>query len=274
MMRYLLILAGVWLAWTALAFVLQRRFLYPGAYMERARARPVAEVPGVERIWLAHGEGRAEAWLLPAAGADDGPGPAVVFFHGNGEFIDDWPEVLRPFADRLGLTLLLVEYPGYGRSTGTPSYAGIMEVATSAWDTLAARPEVDPQRMVAMGRSLGGGPAAELARVRQPAALILQSTFTDVGVMAARHSWIPPAVIRDRWRPVDGVRAFGGPVLLLHGRRDRIVPFRHGVELAAARDGIDFHPLPCGHNDCPPPGEAWWGVVEAFLEEAGVVKGR
>jgi len=169
--------------------------------------------------------------------------------------------------------LLVVEYPGFGRSAGTPSRENILQAATTAWDHLAARPDVDADRMVAMGRSLGGGPAAALTRIREPAALILQSTFTDVGVMAARHSLLPPFLIRDRWRPVEGVRSFPGPVLVLHGRDDRIVPFRHGEALAGARAGVRFHPLPCGHNDCPPPGSSWWETVRDFLEQAGVVSG-
>ena len=226
----------------------------------------------MERLWIEHGDGRAEAWFLPAAGP--GPAPAVVFFHGNGEFIDDWADLLRPFPDELGVHLLLVEYPGFGRSTGVPSRDAVLEVATLAWDMLAARTEVDPARMVAMGRSLGGGPAAELGRIRNPAAVILQSTFTDVGVMAARHSFMPPFLIRDRWRPLQAVQEFDAPVLVVHGRRDRIVPFRHGEALGGARDGVRFHPLECGHNDCPPPGEAWWATVRDFLVDAGVVSGE
>lgn len=295
--RILLLALGAWLAWATLAFLLQRRFLYPGAYVEPADGSLGAMPAGVEEIWLEHDGGRSEAWLIPAAPSlrsgpgPDGPAdasatgakttpasadrpapaPALLFFHGNGELIDDVVDALLPFAGELGVTLLVVEYPGFGRSPGAPSKENIEAAAAAAWDHLAARPDVDAHRMVAMGRSLGGGPAAGLARVRAPAALILQSTFTDVGTMAARHSLVPPFLIRDRWRPVEGVRAFDGPVLVLHGREDRIVPFRHGEALAAARNGVRFHPLPCGHNDCPPPGAAWWETVRGFLEEAGVL---
>lgn len=284
-------LVALWLVWVSVGVAFQRRFLYPGAYQERALdAEPPA---GVERIWLPAEGGSVEAWLLappPAPGGAGGPGvpaaigaaPGLVFFHGNGEFIDDVFEPLRPFAESFGIHLLAVEYPGFGRSTGTPSHGAVLAAAEAAWDALVARPGVDAGRIVVMGRSLGGGPAAELARMRGAAALILQSTFTDVGTMAARHSGIPPFLIRDRWQPLEAVRAYGGPVMVIHGRSDRIVSFRHGRALAAARNGtagnshgggpeIRFLPLPCGHNDCPPPGEVWWREVVGFLRDAGVL---
>lgn len=271
-MRILLLLLVAWLVWGALVFALQRRFVYPGAHMGAMRptdGRPPADA---EQLWFDHPEGRAEAWWFRTQASDGGPAPALVFFHGNGELIDDWPHFLRGLPDSLGVGLLLVEYPGYGRSTGTPSHTTILDVAMQAWDSVAARPDVDPTRMVAMGRSLGGGPAAELAREREPAALVLQSTFTDVGWLAARHSFLPPFVIRDRWRPLDAVRTFEGPVLVFHGRHDRVIPFRHGEALAEAREGVRFEPMDCGHNDCPPPSEGWWTTLREFLIDAGVVR--
>ncbi len=271
-MRILLLLLVAWLGWAALVFLLQRRFIYPGAYMDTRRVADGGPPAGAERLWFEHADGRAEAWWFPAHGTEAEPASALVFFHGNAELIDDWPRLLQALPDSLGVSLLLVEYPGYGRSTGTPTRATILEVATQAWDSVAARPEVDPARMVVMGRSLGGGPAAELARVREPAALVLQSTFTDIGRLAGRHSFVPASLIRDRWRPVEAVRAFEGPVLVFHGRLDRVIPYGHGEALAAARDRVRFETMECGHNDCPPPGDVWWATLREFLSEAGVVR--
>jgi hypothetical protein len=270
MLRLALGLLVLWLLWVSVGALFQRRFLYPGAYADP----PSSGTPpdGVEAVWLTHAGGRSEAWHLPPARQATGvPAPALIHFHGNGEFIDDRLEALRPFAEELGMHLLLVEYPGFGRSPGVPTREAIVAAAGAAWRTLAARDDVDAERIAVMGRSLGGGPAAELARERGAAALVLQSTFTDVGTMAARHSGIPPALIRDRWQPARALAAYGGPTLVLHGRRDRIVPFRHGEALAAVHPGVRFLPLDCGHNDCPPPGPAWWGAVRSFLVDAGVL---
>jgi hypothetical protein len=277
--RFLALLALAWMVWAGGAFLLQRRLLYPGTAMEPLRPRSASTLAGVESLWIEHDGGRAEAWYLPPVpedassdGGASGRHPALLFFHGNGEFIDDWVEVLRPFPERLGMGLLLVEYPGYGRSTGRPTEGSIVAVATAAWDRIAARPEVDPGRMVAMGRSLGAGPAAALARAREPAALVLQSAFTDVAELAVRRFWVPPFLVRDRFPVLPAVRAFSGPVLVLHGRRDAVIPFRHGEALAAAGPHVTFLPWGCGHNDCPPPGEGWWEAVADFLARAGVLQ--
>lgn len=270
-MKLVLWVAVAWILWAALTFLLQRKLLYPGTSMQPVTARD-GPPRGAEQLWLEHDDGRAEAWLLPARGSAPGaPRPALVFFHGNGEFIDDWGEALRPFPVELGVSLLLVEYPGYGRSTGRPTEDRITSVATSAWDRLAARPDVDPERMVAMGRSLGGGPAAALARLRDPAALVLLSTFTDVADVAVPRFWVPAFLVRDRFRVLEAVRGFRGPVLVMHGRNDAVIPVTHGHALAGAGDHVTYRELGCAHNDCPPPGGPWWEAVAAFLTEAGVL---
>lgn len=271
-MRILLAVAVLVVVWGVGVVALQRRFLFPGTGMDPGRSDGPPP-SGVERLWVEHEGGRAEAWFLAPGGAADGPRPLVLFFHGNGEFIDDWVEPLRPFPERLGVGLLLVEYPGYGRSTGRPSEERVEEVAVAAWDRMAERPEVDAERMVAMGRSLGGGAAAALARLRSPVALVLQSTFTDVPAVAARHVRVPGFLIRDRFPVEEAVATYGGPVLVIHGRRDRVVPFHHGEALAAASARATFVPLECGHNDCPPPGAGWWETVARFLDAAGVRAG-
>ena len=72
-------------------------------------------VAGLEKFWLDTDSGRVEAWFVPPVGSLSGkPRPVVIFGHGNGELIDFWPAELQKFT-RLGVALMLVEYPGYGR---------------------------------------------------------------------------------------------------------------------------------------------------------------
>ena len=80
----------------------------------------------------------------------------VIFAHGNGELIDYWPDELKKFND-FGLGVLLVEYPGYGRSDGTPTQKSISEAFEAAYDMLVSRPDVDAERIILFGRSVGGG---------------------------------------------------------------------------------------------------------------------
>jgi pimeloyl-ACP methyl ester carboxylesterase len=259
----LLGLLGV-LCYLGLVFAMQRSALFP---------RPAAPGPSpagsradVDVVWLGPGGG-VEAWYLPAWDSV-APGPALIFAHGNGELIDLWLEAFEvPRA--WGLGILLVEYPGYGRSAGRPTEESIARAMRDAWDFLAARPEVDQQRIVAYGRSVGGAAACALARERDLAGLILESAFTSVRDLARRFGLFGPLVL-DPFDNLAAVRAFEGPVLVIHGEDDRTIPPSHGRALAAEAPSAELVLLPCGHNDCPRP----WGIVRSFLSRHGLLPGE
>jgi hypothetical protein len=264
------ILAGavcIYAAYCALLFLMQRQVIFP-RYMIPTPVAPDLQAMGIEPLWLETSFGRVEAWYLPPKPAGT-PAPAVIFGHGNGELIDYWPSELRHFA-AMGVGLLLVEYPGYGRSAGSPSQASISETFTLAYDALAARKDVDPGRIVLFGRSLGGGAVCDLALRRPSAALILMSAFKSVSAFAVRYL-APAFMIRDPFDNLAAVRLYPGPVLVIHGAFDEVVPFSHGQALhAAARNG-KMIAYEAGHNDCPPDWAAFWRDVEGFLRAAGVL---
>lgn len=251
-MRMVLItvVAGL-LAYLAFACGMQRRVLYPSPPASPEPPLP----PGVEVVWLGS-ERDVEAWYLAPHSPD--PAPALIFTHGNGELIDHWVEAFE-VPRSWGVAVLLVEYPGYGRSGGRPSEQSITATMLDAYDFLAGRAEVDARRIVAYGRSLGGGAACALASRRPVAALILESTFTSVRTMAASFG-IPGPLVLDRYENAEVVLRFEGPILVLHGERDRIIPVSHGRALAEAA-GVELVLLPCGHNDCPRP----WTAIRSFL---------
>ena len=198
------------------------------------------------------------------------PAPALIFTHGNGELIEDWAHALDEYAAR-GVAVMLVEYPGYGRSQGRPTAESLSAASVSAYDTLASRPEVDATRIIAYGRSVGGGPAALLSLERPLAALVLESTFTSLKPFA-RQFLVPGWLIRDRFEVLDAVRVFTGPVLVVHGTRDGVIPYAHGQALAAANPRASFLPYDCGHNDCPPSWTQHVRQVLGFLEREGVLR--
>jgi pimeloyl-ACP methyl ester carboxylesterase len=266
----LLALLAVYLAWCGLLFLWQRKLVFPGAGGAPTPASAADYFPDLVRIWLNTSYGKAEAWFLPRLGPGPGPAPAVIFAHGNAELIDFWPEQMEGLR-RLGVGVLLVEYPGYGRSEGEPSQATMTEAFVAAYDTLVARKDVDPSRIVLFGRSLGGGAVCALSAKRSPAALILLSTFTSVRSLAWKFL-APPFLVRDPFDNLTVVRAFSGPVLVAHGTRDGLIPYEHGVALARAAQRGKLITYDCGHNSCPPDWEAFWGEVEAFLREAGILK--
>lgn len=244
--------AGVWL--------LQRAITFPAPAKPELQPRLAADV---DELPLALAGGPVEAWLLRAR-SGDGRRPVLVFTHGNGELIDDWHEAFDDVR-AWGVHVLLVEYPGYGRSAGKPSESSVREAMLSAYDRLLLRPDVDVRWIVAHGRSLGGGAATLLAKERDVAALILESTFTSVRALAARLG-AHGALIRDPFDSLSVVRSFEGAVLVLHGRRDEVVPWAHGKALAEAAARGTFVEMSCGHNDCPRPSSA----IHAFLREVGL----
>lgn len=247
-------------SWVAATWVLQRAALFPRP--PAAPVSPAANRADVEIISL--GPDEVEAWYLPARNVE-GPAPVLVFTHGNGELIDYW---LDPFSGipEWGVGILLVEYPGYGRSGGQPSERTIGRVMAEAYDQLAARPEVDAKRIVAWGRSLGGAAACSLADQRDVAALILESTFTGVRPLARRFGLVGP-LVRDPFDNLRIVEEFSGPVLVLHGEHDSIVPVAHGRKLAEAAPVAELLVMPCGHNDCP----LQWPVIRSWLERQALL---
>ena len=117
---------------------------------------------------------------------------------------------------------------------------------------------MDPERVVVWGRSIGGGVASDLALSRPVKALILQSTFSSMATLARRSFGAPGFLLRDRYDVARAVAEFEGPVLLMHGARDEVIPYLHAERIAGVRDGLEVQGLDCGHNDCSP----YWGEIK------------
>lgn len=217
LMRWFVIVSVIVLIFAAALWMFQRKLIYPGAWMEFAVSP--APVAGVEQWEIPNDDGPVEAWLLPGDGVTaDRPGPAVVFLHGNGEIIDQWTQEMSWYTDR-GISVLLPEYRGYGRSAGKPSQDAIAADVRAATDRLLALDTVDPDRLIVHGRSLGGGFAAQLVESHPPAALILGSSFTSLPDVAQALVPVPGFMVRDRL-PVEAVlRGYAGPVRIMHGER-------------------------------------------------------
>lgn len=267
-LRLAILVAAVYAAYGALCFIFQRSLMYPGRAMDVARQPP--HIPGMVPLRLDTGFGKVEAWFLPAPGMEAGQkGPVLLFFHGNGEVIDFLPEEAEGFRS-LGMGVLLVEYPGYGRSEGAPSEESITAAAVAAYDAVIGQWGVDPARVIAFGRSLGSGAACALSRERPLAALILQSPFTSLRPFA-RRMLLPGFLVRDVFDNHRALAAYGGPVLVLHGIHDDIIPVAHGRELARTARRGRLVELACAHNDCPPDPTSFWSPIGDFLRQEGII---
>ena len=260
-------LAGIAYAlYGVLVFALQRRLIYPGRAIRVTGPPPVGVVP----ITIVTATGRGAAWFMPPLQRSRGERrPVVICFHGNGEVIDFLPEQFEGFV-RLGMGVLLVEYPGFGRSTGNPTEESITETAVAAYDAVLQREEVDPERVVIFGRSLGGGAACALAARRPSRALILQSAFTSTRPFA-RNFLAPGFLLRDVFDNAAVVAGYRQPLLLVHGSSDTIVPVGHSRLLQRLAPNARLVEFPCGHNDFPPDWREFYRVVTVFLQETGVL---
>ena len=246
-------------AYLALLFIAQRSMLFP--MPPQVPPRPPE---GAEEVRVTFDGGEAYALYLPPR-EPRGAAPLLMFMHGNGELADYWSEEFM-LPRVWGAGVLLVEYPGYGRAPGSPSEKSITESMLALYDWAANNPRVDPKRIVAYGRSLGGGAAARLAVNRPVAGLILESTFTSVADFAAGYM-APSFLVRDRFDSRTTLASYRGPLLVVHGAHDTLVPVAHGRELAAIVPGATFHELNCGHNDCPRD----WRTIGAFLATIDVI---
>lgn len=269
MIYLLIILLVVAAGWQIAGRLLARKAIFPTFAVPGLTINPDPGIAELVKLAIPTEAGSTEAWFVPGEGVSAAnPGPVVIYAHGNAEVIDPWPVVLAPYR-AMGVSLMLIEYRGYGRSDGKPSQKAITRDFVAGYDMLLEREDVDPGRIFFHGRSLGGGVVCSLARHRRPAALILQSTFTSAGAIAMRFG-VLPFMLPDRFNTKSFIAQYDGPVMILHGERDSIIPYRHGQALAAAAPQAVLHTYGCDHNDFPVNSVRYWRDIRVFVVEAGL----
>ena len=265
MLRVGLLSAALVLTLPVAAWGLERAMLFPKPF-EPPAGVPQA-IPGLERWWRTIPGGRVEAWFMPAKGASaERPGPLVLYAHGNGGTIDHVASTMLPYRE-LGISVLLPEYRGHGRSDGKPSQGAITE--DTLWFLAQAldRPDVDGDRVLFHGRSLGGGVVCAVAREHHPAALLLESTFTGVR-RRAQEMFGPLAwLVRNPFDSQAWVRGYDGPVLVIHGEQDDVIPYAHGQALAQVAPRGRLVTRQAHHADLPRDAN-YWDEVRELLRAA------
>jgi hypothetical protein len=239
--------------WVAAILCLELLFL-PGC-LSPVIYHPSRELQGCpENIGLAFERASFETadgvslsgWWIPA----DSPRGVLLFCHGNAGNISHRLDSIQVF-NRLGLSVLIFDYRGYGQSGGNPEEEGLYRDAEAAWRYLIQERGADPDRIVVLGRSLGGAVAARLARTHNPRALILESAFISL-VEAGRDrvaGFLADLFVPDQYPTLRNLEAVRCPVLIIHSRDDEIVPFRHGAALyAAAPEPKEFLQIRGSHN--------------------------
>jgi fermentation-respiration switch protein FrsA (DUF1100 family) len=267
LLKLLLAVAAVYAGILALVFAFQSRLVYfplKGEYAVTPQARGLA----FERVTLrTEDHEQLAAWWIPAAGQARG---SVLLFHGNAGNIAHRVDYAAMFY-KLGYNTLLVDYRGYGESSGEPSEAGTYRDAVASWSWLTQTRGLKPADIVVFGESLGGGIATWLAAREKPRALILASTFTSVPDMgAAIYPWLPVRLIsRIHYDNLANLALIEVPLMIAHSPNDEIIPYAQGRRLyAAAKAPKSFLELNGGHNEgfVFARGE-WVADLQIFLEK-------
>jgi len=188
------------------------------------------------------------AWYIPA---DSSGSQAVLFCHGNAGNISHRLETIE-FLHRLGLSVLIFDYHGYGLSSGEPSEQGVYGDARSCYDWLATEKGYAAENIILFGRSLGGAVAIDLASRVPCRALVVESSFTSAADMARRiFPFLPTGLIlRYRFDSMSKIDKVNCPVLITHSPDDDLIPFYMGEKLfERAGQPKQFLEISGGHNE-------------------------
>jgi fermentation-respiration switch protein FrsA (DUF1100 family) len=220
-----LVAAAVWL--------LQRRLIY---FPDRSAPRLIA---GAQDVTLRTGDGlRLGAWLVrPPPGTPDRHAAVLVAPGNAGNRLGRAP-LATALAGR-GLTVLLVDYRGYGGNPGRPSERGLARDADAARAYLVEEAGFPADRLLYYGESLGAAVATALATRHPPAGLILRSPFIDLPAAGQEHYPVLPVrlLLRDRFPVRDLIARTTAPTLVVYGTADSVVPPAHSVAVAGSAAG-------------------------------------
>ena len=233
LMTLLLSLAGIYVLLSAALYLMQNKMVF----LANMPGRALDATPGdigleYEDVAITTGNGvRIHGWYVP----EDQSATTVLFFHGNAGNISHRLDSIAIF-NELGLSVLIIDYQGYGQSGGKPSEQATYLDAGAAWDYLVTDRGTSPDDIVIFGRSLGGAIASHLAARTTPAAVILESTFTSAPDMAYRlYPFLPVRLLtRLKYPVIENVRRFSSPLLVVHSRQDEMIPFDMGESVFAA----------------------------------------
>jgi len=185
-------------------------------------------------------------------------GPNILFFHGNGEIVDDYND-LGPLYNQMGINFMAVDYRGYGRSGGRPSVAAMMSDCHKIFDWTAEWLQKSSHTgpLVVMGRSLGSASALELAggRAANIDGLIIESGFAYAAPLLQLLGVSPAAIgfrEEEGFRNIDKIKQVEKPTLIIHAEFDHIIPYSEGKALYGACPAAEKSLLTvagANHND-------------------------
>lgn len=186
-------------------------------------------------------------WFIPAAGAK----ATILYCNGrNGNMCDQLAKI--KFFHGMGVNLMLFDYRGYGKNSGTPNEKGLYRDAEAAYDYLASRNGIDKNMIIALGESLGGAVAANLCLKRKIKALVLESPVVSLAIQKKiLYPFLPTEfLLFEKYDTLSKIKNIRIPKLIVHGIDDEEVPFKEALRLYyAAPSPKQFLPFAGAHND-------------------------
>ena len=173
----------------------------------------------------------------------------LLFFHGNAGNISHRLEKIMMF-HKLGLNVFIIDYRGYGKSRGRPSEQGLYKDAIAAYNYLLTRQDVDPNKIICYGDSLGGVVAVDLATKKKVATLVVDSAFSSASDISKMiFPFVPAFLLTTKMDSATKVKGITIPKLFIHSSNDEIIPFKLGKKLFdAAAQPKEFLQIVGGHN--------------------------
>jgi uncharacterized protein len=262
--RLLLYLFIGYVGFVSMLLFFENRLVYhPTNVSEHWLQAPVADIQDVE---LTCADGTSiHAWWCPADSDQ-----ALLYCHGNAGNLSHRGGSIVTLRKQLNASVLIIDYPGYGKSAGIPSETGCYQAADAGYAWLTQTKQFEPKKVLLYGASLGGGVIIDLASREDHRALILVKTFTSLPDTASDLYWWLPApkrmLMRNQFDSLSKIGKLKRPVFIAHGTSDTLIRHSHGERLFEAVTAPKrFFSMPgARHNDGLP--EEFYISLRDFLK--------
>ncbi|WP_413294098.1 alpha/beta hydrolase [Bdellovibrio sp. HCB185ZH] len=216
-----------------------------------------------EEIFIESGEDRVHSLLLKTAQ----PRGVIVYFHGNAGSLEGWGEVGQALSEQTGFDVWMIDYPGYGKSSGKiSSQAQLLRIAEATLSKAKERYQTGD--IILFGRSLGSGLAVFLGSDPRVKALILETPYLSLTAMAKnRFPLLPAFLMKYPMQSSEWITKVSVPILILHGNEDEVIPFTQGKELSEISKKAQFVEINRGHHNDLEEFPKFWNSIKGFLNQ-------
>ena len=266
--RLLVLACYVYVAGLLVLLALEDRFLFCGATFARTWCEPPDYLRVRELTFDSATGDRIYAWFTAPDGWEPHRG-AVLISHGNGNNLSSESGRAYRWREASGRAVLIYDYPGYGKSIGSPTESGCYASGEAALKYLIEDQAVPATEIILVGESMGGAIAVELATHHKARLLVLHGAFTSFPDMAqVRFPCYPSKyLVHNRMDNEAKIPFIRCPVLMTHGTADNVVPFSHGDRLfAAAHEPKQFVRVEGGGHG-PPNDDDFFKTVRSLLSK-------